>query len=412
MSGVALPHFMAHIQTTKGADTSYFAQVSVGTPSQTFDVVLDTGSSDLWFASTNCIGCVQAGAEFNPQKSSTIQVGNERVTMNYGSGTAVGTIARDTVTMGPFTVNPQVLVTVDQASQGLIDGALVGIMGLAFPGIANTQSTPFWQGVLNQNALTNPEFSFFITRFINDQNAQTEEFGGVLTLGGTNSTLFQGNIDFQSFSLGDNGGGFWLQTVSGVSVGGNNVNIGPLNTAAIDTGTTLIGAPTAAVNAIWRAVPNSAALTGNMTGFFSFPCNTQLTIALSFGGPSWPISMADLNLGTVSAGQCLGGIFDLGAGTNVKPQPGEPSWIVGDTFLKNVYSVFRANPPAVGFAQLSDAAGGSGKPGPAINGGTGSASPTAGGNSSSAPTAIPLGIAGIIVTSVITVLTTAIMLTA
>jgi hypothetical protein len=29
--------------------------------------------------------------------------------MNYGSGTAVGTIARDTVTMGPFTVNPQVL---------------------------------------------------------------------------------------------------------------------------------------------------------------------------------------------------------------------------------------------------------------------------------------------------------------
>jgi cathepsin D len=136
-------------------------------------------------------------------------------------------------------------------------------------------------------------------------------------------------------------------------VGGNNVNIGPLNTAAIDTGTTLIGAPTAAVNAIWRAVPNSAALSGNMTGFFSFrpyslhqlhivkligltpyvACNTQLTIALSFGGPSWPISMADLNLGTVSAGQCLGGIFDLGAGTNVKPQPGEPSWIVGDTFL-------------------------------------------------------------------------------
>jgi cathepsin D len=108
-------------------------------------------------------------------------------------------------------------VTVDTASQGLIDGALAGIMGLAFPGIANTQAPPFWQNVLNQNDLTNPEFSFFITRFINDQNAQDEEFGGVLTLGGTNSTLFQGNIDFQSFSLGDNGGGFWLQTVSGAS---------------------------------------------------------------------------------------------------------------------------------------------------------------------------------------------------
>jgi cathepsin D len=60
-------------------------------------------------------------------------------------------------------------------------------------------------------------------------------------------------------------------------VGGNDVNVGGLNTAAIDTGTTLIGAPTAAVNAIWRAVPNSAALNGNMTGFFSFRPYSPLT---------------------------------------------------------------------------------------------------------------------------------------
>lgn len=33
------------------------------------------------------------------------------------------------------------------------------------------------------------------------------------------------------------------------------------------------------------------------------------------------------------------------------------SWIVGATFLKNVYSVFRYNPPAIGFAALSDNAG-------------------------------------------------------
>ena len=112
-------------------------------------------------------------------------------------------------------------------------------------------------------------------------------------------------------------------------------------------------------------------------------CNTQLTIAISFGGPAWPISLADLNLGTVSSGRCLGAIFDITAGSNVKPSPGTPQWIVGDTFLvrifcysdlsgiltglffffnliqKNVYTVFRSNPPAVGFAQLSNAAGGS-----------------------------------------------------
>jgi cathepsin D len=30
-----------------------------------------------------------------------------------------------------------------------------------------------------------------------------------------------------------------------------------------------------------------------------------------------------------------------------------PGWIIGDTFLKNVYTVFRANPASVGFAALA-----------------------------------------------------------
>lgn len=29
------------------------------------------------------------------------------------------------------------------------------------------------------------------------------------------------------------------------------------------------------------------------------------------------------------------------------------TWVVGDTFLKNVYSVYRYDPPAVGFATLT-----------------------------------------------------------
>lgn len=106
-------------------------------------------------------------------------------------------------------------VSVDTVSSNLIDGELSGILGLAFQGIANTQAVPFWQALINNNLLSNPEFSFFITRFLNDQNAKTEEPGGVLTLGGTNSSLYQGDIDFQTFTPGANGGSFWLQTVSG-----------------------------------------------------------------------------------------------------------------------------------------------------------------------------------------------------
>jgi cathepsin D len=207
------------------------------------------------------------------------------------------------VTNFPFSNANLRPVGVDDVSSGLIDGELAGIMGLAFQGIANSQAVPFWQALVNNNQFTSPEFSVFLTRFVNDQSAKTEEPGGVLTFGGTNSSLYQGNIDFQPFTLSGNGGTFWLQTVSGecarvaesiiiqtcytsgVTVNGKSVSIGSDNSAAIDTGTTLIGAPTAAVNAIWGAVSGAVPLSGNMTGFYAFRM-------YSFRPPPWRMTRA------------------------------------------------------------------------------------------------------------------------
>jgi len=82
---------------------------------------------------------------------------------------------------------------------------------------------------------------------------------------------------------------------------------------------------------------------------------------MAFGGKSWPINAKDMNLGRVNTGGtiCAGAIFDLNVGSNIGQGGGSPSWVVGGTFLKNVYSVFRSQPAAIGFAELSDAAGGS-----------------------------------------------------
>jgi cathepsin D len=88
-------------------------------------------------------------------------------------------------------------------------------MGLAFQSIAVTGAVPFWQALISNNLLTNPEFSFFFTRFVNDPSAAQEEPGGVFTLGGTNSTLYQGSIDFQTVTSAGSNGSYWLQTVAG-----------------------------------------------------------------------------------------------------------------------------------------------------------------------------------------------------
>ena len=65
---------------------------------------------------------------------------------------------------------------------------------------------------------------------------------------------------------------------------------------------------------------------------FHTACSTQLTLAISFGGPAWPIRAADLNLGTVGNGLCLGAVFDISQGSDT-PGGVNPSWIIGDTFL-------------------------------------------------------------------------------
>lgn len=82
------------------------------------------------------------------------------------------------------------------------------------------------------------------------------------------------------------------------------------------------------------------------------------------------MSGADFEYNKISSSECIGVFFDIGSSSG----PGAPSWVVGDAFLvspprsrimqpphvsarqKNVYSVFQYNPPAIGFAALSEEA--------------------------------------------------------
>ncbi|KAF9449184.1 acid protease [Macrolepiota fuliginosa MF-IS2] len=347
-------------------DASYLGTVSIGTPPQSFNVVLDTGSSDLWVADSTCIGCPSGTPLYDATKSSSNKAASSsssaQTTIKYGSGEVSGTIGSEAVSMGGFNIQNQVFLQVDKVTQDLVDNTLSGIMGLAFDTIASTQSTPFWQALSDGGQLTNKEMAFWLNRLKDDQGATDAAFGGVFTLGGTNSSLFSGDIDF--VNMPGTQRSFWLLTTTAVTVQGKNIQVsgGPQSLAAIDTGTTLVGGPSADVSNIWAAVPGSQEIGAQMPGFWAFPCNTNIQVSMAFGGKSWPINPTDMNLGAIDrTGQlCVGGIFDLSLGSNIEAGSGNPSWVVGDTFLKNVYSVFRADPPSIGFAQLSGAAGGSG----------------------------------------------------
>jgi len=56
----------------------------------------------------------------------------------------------------------------------------------------------------------------------------------------------------------------------GIAVNNKNVTLPSGGVAAIDTGTTLIAGPTAAVSAVYAQIPNSKPLNGSLAGFYGF----------------------------------------------------------------------------------------------------------------------------------------------
>lgn len=339
----------SNLLTNQNADSSFYGSLAIGTPPVSFDVILDTGSADLWVADVSCtIGCSRI-AVFDATSSSTFKNLSQPFDVTYGSGEAVGSLAQDVVQMAGFSVPNQVFGAVDEVSNGLLTSPVSGLLGLGWQAIASSGSTPFWETLASSGTWTDPLMSFQLTRFINATNVQANEPGGTFTMGFVNSSLYTGSIDYQSLATTPS---FWLLSLSSMTVQGKNITFstGSSSYAAIDTGTTLVGGPSSAIQNIYAQIPGSQPGTGSWAGYYSYPCSTEVNVAISFGGPSWSVSPADFQLTQISSSDCIGAFFELSSGN------GAPSWVVGDTFLKNVYSVFRYNPPAVGFAELSETA--------------------------------------------------------
>lgn len=102
-------------------------------------------------------------------------------------------------------------VAVVVTSDGLLDDELSGIMGLGFEPLSALETSPFWQTLMNQNKLSSPVFSFYLERYVN-QAEMDEAPGGTFTLGGTNTSLYSGNIEFINIPSGDTPS-YWFQQV-------------------------------------------------------------------------------------------------------------------------------------------------------------------------------------------------------
>lgn len=89
-------------------------------------------------------------------------------------------------------------------------------------------------------------------------------FCGRMIIGGVNETLFDGDINWNPLQSK----GYWQIQLGGVSVNGIPVEL-KHEPVAIDTGTSLIGVPEPAAEAIYARIPGSRRHTEQ---FYTFPC--------------------------------------------------------------------------------------------------------------------------------------------
>ncbi|KAI0821616.1 acid protease [Trametes gibbosa] len=314
--------------TNEGGDQYWAGNIQIGSPTKQFYIDFDTGSADLWVPSVNCTSSYcSAKNKYNQAVSTTDSKKSGSFSIQYGDGSKVsGPVFSDTVTVGTVAVKNQYFSPVSTLSPTFGDEKMDGILGLAYPSLSNLRQSPFFNSAKSQGAVKSGVFAFKLAKT-----------GSELYLGGTNSALYSGPIEYHSVT----GSGFW-QIAGGSLAIGSQTNIQTI----IDSGTTIIYGPPKQVAAFYKSIPGSKVYDSS-NGFYSFPCSSiPSNVSFSWGGKQWKISAANFNFGRVSSTQCVGAIAgqDLGLGTN--------TWLLGDSFMKNVYSVFSFDQNSVGFATL------------------------------------------------------------
>ncbi|KAI6042053.1 acid protease [Pisolithus marmoratus] len=325
-------------------DSGYYGSLAIGTPPVSFNLLLDTGSSDLWVAGTSCGTVCNGIPSYEASASSSFKNTSQQFAVKYGQGDASGYVATETIEMAGFTVFNQGFAVVNDMSSGFLSTPASGLLGLAWEPLSLTQQMPFWQTLASSGAWDSPLFAVQLTRYTNDTHALSLEPGGVLNLGYTNNSLYTGSIEYVNLTSQPT---FWEVPLTSVTVQGVSIPVGTDAVAAIDTGTSNIGAPSSVVQAIYEQIPGSEPASGTWAGYYQFPCSTSVNVTFSFGESTWVMAPADFSYAAVQGG-CIGAFFETTSSN--------PSWVLGDAFLKNVYTVFRYDPPAVGFAALSEVA--------------------------------------------------------
>ncbi|PYH48107.1 pepsin-like aspartic protease [Aspergillus saccharolyticus JOP 1030-1] len=312
-------------------EVSYTITLNLGTPGQPVEVILDTGSSDLWVNAGNSSSDNPYGT-FDSSSSSTFKTVNDEFAIAYVDGSAaVGDYVTDTVAFGNVTLKTFQFGLADESStqQGVLG---VGYASNEFAELRNDEEyANLPQALVNQGYIKSAAYSLWL----DDIDAGK----GTILFGGINTAKYTGSLHSLPIQAEDGVYSEFAVNLSGVHVTKSGKDISVNNTAfpvlaVLDSGTSLTYLPSGTALDIIETV---GAEYFESQGLAVIKCDdakdSDYEVVFEFSGFNLSISLSDL-LVEATFGYCAFGIA---------PESSTASggvYLLGDTFLRSAYVVY------------------------------------------------------------------------
>ncbi|KAM4064563.1 eukaryotic aspartyl protease [Hirsutella rhossiliensis] len=322
------------VPVTNFMNAQYFSEITVGTPPQTFKVVLDTGSSNLWVPSTQCssIACF-LHSKYDSSSSSTFKKNGSSFEIRYGSGSLSGFVSNDVMSIGNLKIkNQDFAEATSEPGLAFAFGRFDGILGLGFDTISVNKIVPPFYNMIKQKLLDKAVFAFYLSN--NDEKGSEAVFGGV------DKDHYKGDIEYIPLRRK----AYWEVDFKSIAYGHDVAELD--NTGVIlDTGTSLNMLP----SSIAEMLNAQMGAKKGWNGQYTIDCAKRdklpdITFALGGANYSLPASHYILEV----SGSCISTFQGMDF-----PEPVGPLAILGDAFLRKYYSVYDLERGAVGLALAS-----------------------------------------------------------
>lgn len=314
----------------------FYTNVSVGTPSQTFKMVLDTGSSDVWVTGNiNNTKCHHR--QFLPNVSSSFQWTNLTFQDIYGTGSVKGQWGYDTIGLKDNLVLASPFGIISEVDSFMCNISVDGILGLGLDSLTSSPNNLTWFSQLHsQDNSSKAYFTFNIS--LND------DIVSKFTIGEYLPEYKDKNYNIHHI-LSETG--YWSLPISHLSINDKATKVvnnycDPYCPAIVDSGTSLITVPETVYLSIMEEIIREPSGCHYSDSYQRYVCNNpdecRALPKLAISIPDQEGKLVNYNLSHQDYTTNLPG---KGCAILLDKSPNNyPIWILGLTFLNRYYTVF------------------------------------------------------------------------